>query len=738
MDKSAAARIEELRRHIDYHNYRYYVLDSPVMSDAEYDTLMRELISLEEKHPQLVTPDSPTQRVGAPPAAAFESYRHRDPMLSLSNAFGDDELLAFDRRIKRMLDLDPEADIEYAAELKIDGLAVSLTYEGGKFVRGATRGDGYTGEDITTNLRTIKAIPLVLFEPAQDRSQARSPSGVADAPQLWRRSDASHKPSRRRFHASGGISRPRRDPVWKRDRLEAGPSESGTPAGGRGSMPIPEVMEVRGEVFMLHEEFRRLNKERETSGEAAFANPRNAAAGSVRQLDSSITAGRNLDIFVYGVGFVQGGGFGTHFETLEALRSWGFKVNPNVRLCRRVEQVQEFIAEWGDKRESLGYEMDGVVVKVNPVELQNRLGYVARSPRWAVAYKFPATQETTVIRDIIVQVGRTGALTPVAIMDPVEVGGVTVSRATLHNEDEIRRKDVRIGDTVVIQRAGDVIPEVVQVIGEKRTGNEKVFEMPDRCPVCGSEVERPEGEVVARCVGLSCPAQIKEHIRHFTSRGALDIEGVGPAHVDQLIDRGLIHDPADLYYLTPEQLLTLDRMGEKLASNILAAIEKSKNPTLARWIYGLGIRHVGEHVAQVLADHFGSLEALESAPEEDLSAVAEVGPVIAQSVARFFAQPENRAVLEKLRRAGVKPRTEKTEGGIPLAGKTFVFTGALQTFSREEAEARVRQLGGRAASSVSKNTDFVVAGEGAGSKLQKARDLGITVLTEQEFREMIA
>jgi len=692
MDERAAdARAEELRQQINCHNYRYYVLDSPVISDAEYDRLMQELVTLEEEHPELVTPDSPTQRVGAPPAIAFESYTHHQPMLSLSNAFGDEELLAFDRRIKRMLDMDAEADIEYVAELKIDGLAVSLTYEGGRLVRGATRGDGYSGEDITTNLRTINAIPLTLFQGIEGETRRRGDAATETI---------NHQPS-------------------------------AIPA-------IPRMMEVRGEVFMLHEEFRRINREREAAGEPTFANPRNAAAGSVRQLDSSITARRNLDIFVYGVGFVQGGGFSTHFETLQALKSWGFKVNPNVRLCRSIEEIRAFITDWSEKRETLGYDIDGVVVKVNSLELQNRLGFVARSPRWATAYKYPATQETTVIRDIIVQVGRTGALTPVAVMDPVEVGGVTVSRATLHNEDEIRRKDVRIGDTVVIQRAGDVIPEVVQVTKDRRTGDEIPFQMPSKCPVCGGEVERPEGEAVARCINLACPAQVKERIVHFTSRNALNIEGVGPGQVDQLTDKGLIRDPADLYYLKLEDLLPLERMGEKLASNILGAIEKSRDTTLARLIYGLGIRHVGEHVAQVLADHFGSIERIQDASDEELSSVPEVGPVIARSIAKFFAQPENRAVLEKLRQAGVTPRTEKVAARAALAGKTFVFTGALESFSREEAEEKVCLLGGRAASSVSRSTDFVVAGESAGSKLQKARELGITVLTEEQFVEMIS
>ena len=676
MDKQAAAeRIRQLRDEVNYHNYRYYVLDQPVVSDAEYDRLMREIETLEAQFPDLIAPDSPTQRVGAKPATAFASYTHRQPMLSLSNAFGIDELVAFDRRIKRMLEMDPETDIEYVSELKIDGLAVSLTYEAGRFARGATRGDGFSGEDITSNLRTVRAIPLTLLNIE---------------------------------HRTSNIER-----------------------------RIPGIIEVRGEVFLHHDEFQRINREREEAGEPTFANPRNAAAGSVRQLDPTITAKRNLDIFVYGTGFVQGNGFSTHFETLEALRKWGFKANPNTRVCRNIRAAQDYIAEWGEKRAALGYEIDGVVVKVNSFDLQDRLGFVARSPRWAVAYKFPAMQETTVVRQIFVSVGRTGALTPVAFMDPVEVGGVTVSRATLHNEDEIRRKDVRCGDTVVIQRAGDVIPEVVQVIKEKRTGNEQPFTMPEKCPVCGGRIERPEGEAVARCVNLACPAQIRGRIIHFTSRNALNIEGIGPAQVDQLVERELIHDPADLYSLTVDDLLTLERMGKKLAQKLYDAIQGSKETTLPRLIYALGIRHVGEHVAQVLADRFDSLEAIENAHEAELNAVPEIGPVIAKSIASFFSEPQNREVVRKLREAGVRPKVEEVQVSTELEGKTFVFTGTLETMTREEAEETVRQHGGKAASSVSRSTDFVVAGESPGSKLQKARDLGVQVMTEDEFKRMV-
>ena len=689
MDKhEAEARIEELRRQLNYHNYRYYVLDSPVVSDAEYDRMMQELTGLEDEYPDLVTPDSPTQRVGAAPAEAFQSYAHRVPMLSLQNAFSIGEVEAFDQRVKRMLEMPSDAEIEYVCELKIDGLAISLTYENGVFTRGATRGDGYSGEDITTNLRTIRAIPLAMLDA---ETRGRGDTGMAQG---------------QTFNVQGS------------------------------AVSVPPVIEVRGEVYLLHEEFRRINREREEAGEATFANPRNAAAGSVRQLDSSITAKRNLDIFLYGVGFVEGVTFETHWETLQALKAWGFKVNPNIRRVKHMGEVREYIEEWTERRETLGYDIDGIVVKVNSLALQDRLGYVARSPRWATAYKFPATQETTIIRDIFVSVGRTGALTPVADMEPVEVGGVTVSRATLHNEDEIRRKDIRIGDTVVIQRAGDVIPEVVKVIKEKRTGRERQFRMPDICPVCGSRVERPEGEAVTRCINLSCPAQVRERIVHFTSRGAMDIEGVGPAQVDQFVERGLIGDPADLYFLKVEDLLPLDRMGEKLASKLIGAIQESKHPPLARLLYALGIRHVGEHVAQVLADHLGSVELVASASREQLAAVPEIGPIIAESIADFFDEDHNRKILEKLRKAGVQPKVETREAGGAFAGKTFVFTGALKSFTRDEAEETVRRLGGRAASSVSRNTDYVVAGEEAGSKLDKARELGIAVLSEDEFLRM--
>lgn len=670
------SRHAELSRLIHYHNHRYYVLDSPEISDAEYDKLFRELLDLEQAYPDLVTPDSPTQRVGAPPLEELGAVRHRTPMLSLSNAFSDDELRAFDQRIKRMLGLNAGAPIEYVVEFKVDGLAVNLTYEGGRLAMGATRGDGETGEDVTINLKTIKMIPLRLLTPA-----ARTPA----------------------------------------------------------------LIEVRGEVYLDKKEFDRINAEKEKAGEALFANPRNAAAGSVRQLDSSVTASRRLDMIAHGVGAVEGRAFQTHWERLEFLKEAGFKATPHAKKCRDIEEVIEFCRSWEDRRHDLPYEIDGAVAKVNSTALEEELGYVARSPRWATAFKYPPEQVTTAVRDIQVQVGRTGALTPVAVMDPARISGTIVSRATLHNEDEMRRKDVRIGDTVIIQKAGEVIPEVVAVVKEKRTGREKPFSMPRTCPVCGAPVVRPEGEAVARCTGVACPAQLKELIRHFASRGAMDIEHMGPSLIDQLVERGLVRDYADIYSLKKQELLGLERMADKSAQNVLDAIEASKRRPLPKVIFGLGIRHVGEHVAEILAEHFGSLERLEKAPKEEIAAVPGVGPVIAESVAQFFSQSQTKRVLDKLREAGVAPQALEAPAGAgrpgagkPLAGKTFVFTGTLQAWARADAEALVKKLGAKAASSVSKNTDYVVAGEAAGSKHEKARALGVTVLDEEGFKRLLS
>ena len=668
------AEVQDLRRRIDRANFLYYVKNQPEISDAEYDRLMRRLEELEAKYPALVTSDSPTQRVGAAPQTEFGVFEHRVPMLSLANAFNEEELRAFDERSKRFAGIRKDEDIEYVCELKFDGLAVSLTYVNGIYTAGATRGDGYRGENVTENLRTIKSIPMNLRHTKREAPEVK---------------------------------------------------------------PIPSFMEVRGEVILTHVEFQRINEERELTGEPTFANPRNAAAGSVRQLDPRVTAKRNLTMFCYGVGAYEGVDFETHYEILVALGDWGFKVNPNFKVCRNIDEVVEYIREWETKKEELEYDIDGMVVKANSLALQSRLGYVARSPRWAIAYKYPAHQATTKVINIRVQVGRTGALTPVADLEPVEVGGVTVSRATLHNEDEIRRKDVRIGDTVVVQRAGEVIPEIVEVVKEKRTGAEIEFRMPDNCPVCGARVERPEGEAVARCVGIACPAQIRERIIHFASRAAMDIEHVGPALVDQLIEKGLVHDPADLYYLKKDDLAKLERMAEKSASNVINAIEASKGRPLSRLINALGIRHVGERTAEVLADRFGSLDALINANEEELAAIPGIGPVVAASIARFFSEPENLEVLQKLKEAGVAPKAEARRETAAFAGKTVVFTGGLESMTREQAEALVRKLGANPSSSVSKNTDLVVAGEKAGSKLEKARQLGVKVISETEFVDLL-
>ena len=660
-------RAQELRRQLHHHSYRYYVLDSPEISDAEYDKLLRELQTLEEQHPSLVTPDSPTQRVGAPPLDEFQTVRHRLPMLSLGNAFDQDEIRAFDERIKRHLGMPAEEPIDYLADLKVDGLAVSLTYENGILVRGATRGDGTTGEDITVNLRTVRAIPLRML--------------TQDAPSL---------------------------------------------------------VEVRGEVYLDHREFARINKEREEAGEPLFANPRNAAAGSVRQLDSSITARRRLDIIVYGLGAGEVASFERHSELLDYLERSGFRASPQRKLCPGLAEAAAYCEEWQQRHGELSYGTDGVVLKVDSLALQRELGQVSRSPRWAVAYKFPPEEQTTVVKEIMVSVGRTGALTPVAVMEPVVVSGSTVQMATLHNEDEVARKDVRAGDTVIIRKAGDVIPEVVAVVPSKRTGKEKKFQMPNKCPVCGADAVRPEGEAVRRCTGIACPAQVHGRIQHFFSRGGVDAEGLGPKIVLQLLQRGLVKDPADLYLLDKERLLTLERMGEKLAQNILDAIAATKHPPLARLIYALGIRHVGDHVSEVLAERFGSLGRLARATEEELAETPEIGPVIAESVAVFFRQRQTKELLDKLNKAGVFPEAGEApppaEG--PFAGRTVVFTGAL-TMPRSEAERIVKSQGGRAASSVTKSTDYVVAGEDPGSKYEKAQQLGISILTEEEFRRMI-
>ncbi len=653
-------RVEKLREEIEYHNYRYYILDQPEISDAQYDRLMRELEELEEQYPELRSPNSPTQRVGAPPLEAFEIVRHTIPMLSLANAFDEAEARDFDKRVKKFLGTSEE--INYVVEPKLDGLAVELVYEKGHFVVGSTRGDGINGENITQNLRTIKTIPLQLV---------------------------------------------------------------------RKEIPVPERLEVRGEVIMQVKKFRELNRKREEMGEPLFANPRNAAAGSVRQLDSKVTANRPLEIYCYGIGEVIGWTFKTHWEILQTLSKWGLRVNPNIRKCQNMDDVLQYYHEMSERRESLPYEIDGIVIKVDRLDLQSRLGEIARSPRWALAFKFKPKQETT----IIVQVGRTGALTPVAVMEPVKVGGVEVSRATLHNQDEIDKKDVRIGDTVIIQRAGDVIPEVVQVITSKRKGTEKKFRMPSKCPVCGAEVIKEEA--IHRCIGLDCPAQLKGRIKHFASKRAMDIEGLGTKLTDQLVDKGLVKDVADIYYLKKEQLVELERMADKSAQNIIDAIEKSKTKPLSKFLYALGIRHVGETTAEDLARHFQKLDDFFHLSEEDLMEVEGIGPEVAASVHQFFRDKKNKESIERLKKAGVKVIEPKQKEKGKLTGKTFVFTGTLKAFGRDEARNIVESMGGMTASSVSKKVDYVVVGENPGSKFDKAKELGIKTLTEEEFKKMI-
>ena len=667
MDRAAASeRAAVLRDEIQHHNYLYYVQDAPAVSDAEYDALMRELVALEASFPEIVSADSPTQRVGAAPLSAFVPHLHQVPMLSLGNAFSEEDLRAFDARVRRLLKDDLSAPIDYVAELKIDGLAVSLTYERGVLVTASTRGDGVTGEDVTANIRTIRTIPLRIPE---------------DRP----------------------------------------------------------LIEVRGEVFLDHREFRRINTEREAAGQPTFANPRNAAAGSIRQLDSRITATRSLDFFAYALGESSGFTPDSQAALLETLAHWRFQTNPHWKRLGDIDSVIETIREWSVRRESLSYDIDGMVVKVNTLDRQQQLGAVSRSPRWAIAYKFAPTQGQTRILEIVAQVGRTGAITPVAIMEPVEVAGVRVSHATLHNQDEIDRKGVRVGDAVIIQRAGDVIPEVVRVLTELRTGQETPYRMPAACPVCGTPAVKPGDEAVLRCPNDLCPARVKERLRHFCSRGAMDIEGIGPALVEQLIEQDLVRDPGDLYSLIPDQIAALERMGDKSAVNVVSAIKSSKNRPLSRLLFGLGIRHVGEHVALLLARHFRTLEGIVHATEDEIGAVPGVGMVIARSVATFFEMSETRDLLEKLDRAEVSTPTETAP--VPLGefgGKVFVFTGSLQKFSREQAQTSVQELGGTASSSVSKNTSYVVAGEKAGSKLAKAAQLGVTVLSEDQFLAMLA
>lgn len=667
--QEAAARAEDLRARLGHANYCYYVLDQPEIADSEYDKLLRELTDLETAHPELVTADSPTQRVGASPQSDFKPHTHRQPMLSLANAFNEDELRAFDEKVKRHLGLGEEDAVEYVVELKIDGLAISLTYDKGVFRRGATRGDGFVGEDITANLRTVSSIPLRL--------------------------------------------RP----------------------------PFPDFVEARGEVYLDHAEFARINAAREAGGEPVFANPRNAAAGSVRQLDTSVTAKRRLTVFLYALGESSAPVAHSQQELLQTLKGWGMRVNPNVKTCPDIAAVIAYVAEWTEKKATLPYDIDGIVVKINSFGQQQDLGAVARTPRWAIAYKFPALQGRTKILDIIAQVGRTGAITPVAVVEAVTLPpNSVVQRATLHNQMEIDRKDVRVGDTVLIQKAGDVIPEIVQVVIEARPEDTQPYKLPQSCPACGTALVRPEGTPVTRCPNsAACPGQNVQRIIHFVSRRAMDIQWLGEKHVAQMVEAGLIKDAADLYFVKKEDLLPLERMGDKLADNILAAIGGSKQPPLSRLIFALGIRLIGEHAGEILARHFGSLEKLKAATVEELNAVYEIGLTTAETVVAFFGQNETTELLDKLTKAGVQALVgEDAPQADTFAGKSFVFTGSLQTMTRGDAEATVKRLGGRAGSSVSKQTHYVVAGDNAGSKLEKARALGVTVLTEAEFQTQAA
>lgn len=658
-------RVEELVRQIEYHNYKYYVEDAPEISDAAYDALMEELKEIERAHPELVTPYSPTQRVGGKPLEEFLPVTHTIPMLSLDNTFSEEELLEFDDRVRRGLGGEK---VDYVVEPKIDGLGVSLRYENGIFVRGATRGDGVTGEDVSENLKTIKGLPLKL--------------------------------------------------------------------SGRRS---PRVLEVRGEVYMNREGFQKANREREEAGEAPFANPRNAAAGSIRLLDPRITARRPLRIVLYYLLEPTAHGIRTHWEALSFMKGLGLPTSKHLFRGDGIREVIRACDEFREKRRDLDFDVDGMVVKLNSFSQQERLGSTSHHPRWAIAYKFPAERARTRVLDIIVNVGRTGALTPVAVLAPVFLSGTTVSRASLHNEDEVRRKDVRIGDTVLIEKAGEIIPQVTKVLTEERTGGEKPFLMPSACPVCGSIVYRPEGEVISRCTGARCPAQLKERIRHFGSRKAMDIEGLGPALIDQLVDQKMLEDVADLYSLGHKDLAALERMAEKSAANIVAALEASRGKGLERLLFGLGIRYVGVTVAAQLAGHMRSMDSLARASREELEEIEGIGPKVAESVVLFFSQKENLHVIEKLAKAGVSMTSSRAAvpaAGV-LTGKTFVLTGTLEGFTRDQARALIESQGGKVVGSVSKRLDFLLLGKEPGSKLEKARELGIRTIDEKEFMKLI-
>lgn len=656
----AKKRIIELRKEILYHEKKYYVDNDPQISDYEFDQLMAELKRLEEAFPEFLTPDSPTQRVGEKPVEGFSTIEHRHPMLSIENCYKVEELIEFDQRLRRLL---PGEKIDYVAELKIDGLSMSITYLDGSYHQAVTRGDGFRGDEVTAQVKTIRSLPLTIA--------------------------------------------------------------------------IKDEVEVRGEVYLPYESFKKINQERKNKGEPLFANPRNAAAGSIRLLDPREVAARNLDIFLYYI-FINGKEQPSQWENLQMLKKLGFKTNPASRLCHSLEEVIDYYKEWTAKRDTLNYDVDGVVVKVNSTRQRELLGATAKSPRWAISFKFPARQATTRIRDIVIQVGRTGALTPVAILEPVQISGTTISRCTLHNEEEIKRKDIRIGDYVLLERSGDVIPHIVSVMKERRTGKEKMLNWPKTCPVCNSAIFKEEGEAISRCVNPSCPARIRESILHFASRRAMNIEGLGEALVDQLLTSGLIKQIPDLYNLKFNDLVKLERMGPKSARNLLDQIEESKTRELSRLIYALGIRNVGEKLAQALARKFMDLEKLAAASEQELMSLEDVGPKVAKSIIFFFAQPENKKLIARLKAAGLKLREEPEKlRPQPLKGLTFVLTGTLSSMTRDEAKAKIEYLGGEVSSSVSQKTDYLVVGDEPGSKLDKARQLGVKTINETEFLKLI-
>ena len=667
-EKNLQQEIDELRERIRHHEHRYFVLDSPEISDAEFDSLMQRLRGLEELDPSLITPQSPTQRVGGKPREGVSQVSHSVPLLSLDNAYTDGELREFDRRVRES---SGRETIEYVAEMKLDGMSMSVIYQNGKLLRAVTRGDGTVGEDVTENARTIRSLPLSLASSAREAAK------------------------------------------------------------------LPDRFEVRGEVILEKKGFERLNREREQQGLSQFANPRNAAAGSIRMLEPSIVAGRRLDYYAYALLANGRVPLAEHRQVLEMLAALGFKVNRNWRHCRDIEEAIAFCHEWESKRETLPHEIDGVVLKVNPVALQEELGATAKAPRWAIAYKFAARQAATTVRDIQVHVGRTGALTPVAILEPVSLGGVTVSRATLHNEDEIRRLGLRVGDRVLVERGGDVIPKVVRVLHDPEPESTREFVMPAQCPVCDGIVAREEGEAATRCVNVNCPAQLKESLLHFAARKAMDIDGLGEVLVEQLVDKVLLRSVADIYKLSEPTLVELERMGKKSAQNLLQEIAASKSRSLERLIFALGIRFVGERTATILADHFGSLDELAKAPAEDLETIFEVGPKVAASIHHYFREPRNMKLMERLRKEGLRFTQERKSRSASLAGKIFVLTGTLERWSREEAKKRIEKAGGRVTASVSKKTHYVVAGANPGSKIDKAKSLGVPVISEQKLEALL-